>query len=497
MISSSPRENANVSDVTGRLSEPVVRVHGRLALGLLAVLLLGSVLIPARLTWRVGSLLRENREIIEPARLLISQLEEGIAVETGALREYRITGDLAQLAVYQSAAVDDAARIGELDRLSRVLGEPAVAGVATLKRQMAASRQFNAQAPMQARLRSELARMDAAHDSTLRALSELAGYLRSEAVDRQQRVGASETLSLLVNASLVLLALVAIGVVARLIRREGRLLKAARENRAELHRVMKSRSGLMRGFSHDVKNPLGAADGYAALLTDDVYGPLTTQQKGIVERVRRSIRGALGLIDQLQTIARAETGHLELALEPVDVCELVRATGEEYDATARNHGLALSVDVACDAAIVEADPARAHQILANLVSNAIKYTAQGSVIIRARQYVSGRVPGGRPCAAIEVIDTGPGIPPDRQDHIFHEFVRLAGEDKPGAGLGLAISLRLAHALGGDITVQSEPGRGSTFTLWLPLLSQANRQASFAAAYPGAQPLAMRVHAATH
>jgi signal transduction histidine kinase len=245
------------------------------------------------------------------------------------------------------------------------------------------------------------------------------------------------------------------------------LLNAARERREELERVMKSRSGLMRGFSHDVKNPLGAADGYAELLSTDMYGQLSANQKDIVDRIRHLISRALGLIDQINTLARAETGRLELTLEPVDLGELVRSAGEEYRAAARNRGLALSVDVTAAPPTVETDGARVRQIIGNLMSNAIKYTEAGSVTLRVQQHPSGPVEGRGHAVAIDVIDTGPGIPSEKQAQVFDEFVRLAGAEKPGTGLGLAISRRLAHALRGEITLESEPGRGSTFTLWLP------------------------------
>lgn len=256
------------------------------------------------------------------------------------------------------------------------------------------------------------------------------------------------------------------GHIAALAYEKVRLLDDARAGRAQLERVMQSRSRLMRGFSHDVKNPLGAADGYAALLADGIFGSLGAEQRRSIDRIRRSIGVALALIDDLHELARAETGHLALAIGLVDLGALVHAIGDEYEAAASAHGLSLVVEAAADSTMIETDGARVRQIIGNLLSNAIKYTNAGSVTLRVR-HASPDTADAAGRVAIAVIDTGPGIPREKQHGVFEEFSRLGVVDKPGAGLGLAISQRLAHALGGEITLESEVGRGSTFALHLP------------------------------
>jgi signal transduction histidine kinase/CHASE3 domain sensor protein len=246
-----------------------------------------------------------------------------------------------------------------------------------------------------------------------------------------------------------------------------RLLDEAREGRHELERVMKSRQRLMRGFSHDVKNPLGAADGYADLLGTGIYGDLTVEQTETVKRIRRSIRRALELIDDLHELARAETGNIALRRESVDVAELVRSSGDEYRGAAYASGLPLTVDVADGIAIVQTDGVRVRQIIGNLLSNAIKYTTTGAITVRVRQHSASTTEKIPSSVDIEVIDTGRGIPADKLEYIFDEFSRLDTTDKPGAGLGLAISKRLAEAMHGEITVSSEVGLGSRFTLRIP------------------------------
>jgi PAS domain S-box-containing protein len=253
-----------------------------------------------------------------------------------------------------------------------------------------------------------------------------------------------------------------------------RLLSAERDARAEaerqrdeLERVTESRARLMRGFSHDVKNPLGAADGWARVLEDGVYGELPEKAKHNIGRIRRSIRHALEVIESLHELARTEAGEIPIKAEPVNLHELAKALVEEYRVTAETAALSLRIDTSGRVPPIQTDASRVRQILGNLLSNAIKYTDTGGVTVRP--YLAATGPGGerRAHVKVDVRDTGPGISADQQERLFREFSRLNPGEKHGTGLGLAISQRLAHMLGGTITLQSEQGRGSTFTLWLP------------------------------
>lgn len=263
-----------------------------------------------------------------------------------------------------------------------------------------------------------------------------------------------------------------LGHLAALAYEKVRLFDQEIRGRQRLERVSSSRSRLMRGFSHDVKNPIGAADGYAELLGGGVYGELNAAQHESIARLRRCIHDALGLIDDLHELARAETGHLALSAEMVDVADLLRDVGEEYQAKARSRRLTLTVDVCDDSPLIRTSRTRVRQILANLLSNAIKYTEQGSVSVSAAHRPVGPSGTDGDWVCIEVADTGRGIPSDKLEFIFEEFGRVGDSDQAGAGLGLAISRLIAQALGGQITVSSEPGSGSTFMLWLPLMSGA-------------------------
>ncbi len=239
-----------------------------------------------------------------------------------------------------------------------------------------------------------------------------------------------------------------------------------KEAEIELERITESRAGLIRGFTHDIKNPLGAADGFLSLLAEGIYGGLSAQQNAIIVKARRSIGSALDLINHLMELARAEAGQLEMHNVTTDVGGLVLIIADAFRAQAETKGLSMAVDVPGDLPDIQSDPARVKQVLGNLVSNAVKYTpGGGQITIRA-----SASPSSTPkteSILIEVIDTGPGIPAESQRRLFQEFTRFDPDAAAGAGIGLAISQRIANALGGRISVESEVGKGSTFTLWLP------------------------------
>jgi PAS domain S-box-containing protein len=252
----------------------------------------------------------------------------------------------------------------------------------------------------------------------------------------------------------------------RLLAREREARAEAEQRREELERVTESRTRLMRGFSHDVKNPLGAADGYAQLLEDGILGELSRKQVESIQRIRRSIQTSLHLIHDLLELARAEAGQLEIESVATDVAALAREAVEDFRAQATAAGLGLEVR-ADEALPTETDPARVRQILSNLLSNAVKYTPEGGITVETGRRSDGGGARGVRRIAIDVTDTGPGIPAEKRELIFQEFTRLDPEAQHGAGVGLAISRRIARLLGGDITLESEVGRGCTFTLWLP------------------------------
>jgi len=242
----------------------------------------------------------------------------------------------------------------------------------------------------------------------------------------------------------------------------------ARRQKRDLEQIMEIQTRLVRGFSHDVKNPLGAAQGYASLLEAGVIDDLTPRQRNSVVRIRSSITAALQLIDDLIEYARNKTGKLDFRAEAVDVGEMAREIAEEYRAQIEARGLVLEVEIGEDLPVIQSDRIKIRQILGNLLSNAAKYTESGriSIVVNLRSSeTEGEAAGW---VEASVADTGTGIAPEDHELVFKEFARLDPEKTQGVGLGLAISQWIAEKLGAMIMLESSLGDGSTFTLRLPL-----------------------------
>ncbi len=253
-----------------------------------------------------------------------------------------------------------------------------------------------------------------------------------------------------------------------LLAREQDARAVAERRQSALERVTDSRGRLIRGFTHDVKNPLGAADGYLALLEEGTFGTLVETQRETLARARRSIHHALELIGQLLEVARAEAGQVEIHQQKTDVVEVVRDVADSFRKTAEAKGLALAVELPERPPTVMTDASRLRQVVDNLVSNAVKYTpAGGHVSVNCCESSKG-VEQAAPQVVITVSDDGGGIPKDKLPMLFMEYKRFSPEAAAGEGIGLAISQKIAEALGGEITVDSKVGLGSTFALRLPV-----------------------------
>src|SRR5690606_15705698 len=187
-----------------------------------------------------------------------------------------------------------------------------------------------------------------------------------------------------------------------------------------------------------------------------------------VARIRRTIDEARRLIDELIEVARTGIGQLPIERTEVDLLEAAREMVEEHRATAEAKGLALELRLPEALPPTESDATRIRQVLGNLLSNAVKYTSRGRITVAVTVRQDDGAPRTGRCIAVHVSDTGPGIPREKQHLLFQECQRIEPGVERGAGLGLAMSQRIAQALGGAITVQSEAGKGSTFTFWIPL-----------------------------
>jgi signal transduction histidine kinase len=271
-----------------------------------------------------------------------------------------------------------------------------------------------------------------------------------------------EHLNVLYAAILAPIALVAMGAAMWSGRRVARV---AETERAQVVRAAEARSALLRGVTHDVKNPLGAAAGYAQLLEESVVGPLSEPQLGMVRRIHRLVRMSVQTVSDLLELARADGGDLPVEYAAVDLATIVADLVEDHRGMAQEHGLALRAQT--EPTPLVTDPLRVQQVLANLLSNAIKYTPrEGSIDVRIVRDAKFKQHNDR--VGVEVRDTGPGIPADLRARVFDEFfrVRALGVSTNGNGLGLAISRRIARLLGGDVVHADNDGGGSIFTLWL-------------------------------
>ncbi|HEX2080560.1 MAG TPA: ATP-binding protein [Longimicrobium sp.] len=241
-------------------------------------------------------------------------------------------------------------------------------------------------------------------------------------------------------------------------------LSRARRAAEEANRA---KSQFLATMSHELRTPLNAIGGYAQLLEMGIFGPVTEAQRDHLGRIQRSQEHLLGLINNVLNFARIEAGRVQYATEEVPLRQALQGITELILPQARERGVCLH-PVECEPELrVRADPEKFRQVVLNLLSNAVKFTpAGGSVTLLASAMDDG-------FAAVRVRDTGVGIAPERIGEIFDPFVQVGrhlGSRDEGVGLGLSISRDLARGMGGDLTCESVPGHGATFTLTLPLAS---------------------------
>jgi signal transduction histidine kinase len=251
---------------------------------------------------------------------------------------------------------------------------------------------------------------------------------------------------------------------------------------SELLRVNRMKSEFLANVSHELRTPLNAIVGFVDLLREGVYGELAPRQVKPVERIEASANHLRHLVDQVLDLAKMAAGRLEIHTETIDPRPFVLDVASEIESLVSEKGLSLSLVMGAALPRIRTDPTHLRQILVNLLGNAVKYTNEGGIVIRTRLVdslpdtgpPSVRIPyPTNPWIGIQVIDTGIGIHPADQSRIFEEFEQVdagprGNSAERGTGLGLAISRRLAGLIGGMIELESELGRGSTFTLWLPV-----------------------------
>ena len=244
-----------------------------------------------------------------------------------------------------------------------------------------------------------------------------------------------------------------------------RLFDEIQDKNRQLAEASENKSQFVSSMSHELRTPLNAIIGLTEMMVTNAARFGTEKAQEPLQRVNRAGTHLLGLINQVLDLSKIEAGKLELNPQTVQLAPLI----EEVIGTARQlaeqNKNRLVVDAQENLGALTVDPMRLRQILLNLLSNACKFTKEGEVKLRAR-----RVADGRDWIELSVSDTGIGMTPEQQAKLFEEFTQAdatTAQRFGGTGLGLAITRKLARMMGGDVTVTSEPGKGSVFTVRLP------------------------------
>ncbi|MFG3603637.1 sensor histidine kinase [Micromonospora chersina] len=233
------------------------------------------------------------------------------------------------------------------------------------------------------------------------------------------------------------------------------------EKSAQLRAASESKSRFLANVSHELRAPVTAIIGLSRLLADSASDPLTAEQARQVGLIRSSAADLLGLVNELLDLAKAESGRLEANWAEVDLRGLFGQLRGTLRALATRPEVELVVEEPPAPATVRSDEVLLAQVLRNLLHNGLKFTERGEVRLRAER--RGDV------WSLSVTDTGAGIPPELHERIFEEFYQVPGTTRVGGtGLGLPYARRLVTLLGGTLELTSEPGRGSTFTVVLPV-----------------------------
>jgi PAS domain S-box-containing protein len=231
----------------------------------------------------------------------------------------------------------------------------------------------------------------------------------------------------------------------------------------EVERANRLKSEFLASMSHELRTPINALIGYSALLLDGVLGDVNVKQRDALSRCRAAAEHLLALINDILDLARIEAGKMPLHVEHVLLRDVIVEVTQQIEPLVRKKQLDFVIEVAADCPAIESDRTRIKQVLLNLLSNAVKFTNQGSVAINATC-----VPGG---VRIDVVDTGIGIRQSDLQAIWEDFRQVdqsRTREFGGTGLGLSITRKLLERLGGSVTVQSDYGTGSTFSVYLPL-----------------------------
>jgi PAS domain S-box-containing protein len=231
----------------------------------------------------------------------------------------------------------------------------------------------------------------------------------------------------------------------------------------ELQKANRLKSEFLASMSHELRTPLNAIMGYAALLSDRIYGDVNDRQEEGLRRIHVSAEHLLALINDILDLAKIEAGKMPLHLSPVSVALVVAEISQQVEPIVRRKQLSFSTDLPNGLPVMMSDGTKIKQVLLNLLSNAVKFTNKGGVTVRVRVE--------NDMVRVDIEDTGIGIRSEDLEAIWEDFRQVdqsRTREFGGTGLGLSITRKLIQALGGSIRVQSEYGTGSTFSVALPV-----------------------------
>jgi signal transduction histidine kinase len=251
-----------------------------------------------------------------------------------------------------------------------------------------------------------------------------------------------------------------------------RLFDEIQDKSRQLEEASKHKSQFLANMSHELRTPLNAILGYTELIADGVYGDTPEKVQATLKRIITNGRHLLGLINDVLDFSKIEAGQLILSLTDYSMKDVVHNVYGAVEPLAAEKKLAFKVEIAPDLPTGHGDERRLTQVLLNLVGNAIKFTDEGGVTIKAT-LKDGMF-------AVAVVDTGSGISEEDQKKLFQEFQQADSsttKKKGGTGLGLAISKRIIEMHGGRIWLESKLGAGSTFTFTIPVCAEQAKRAT--------------------
>ena len=427
-----------------------MRLRAWLSLGFVIGALALLVAAPFVTSWRVASIRRRVIDVTNRAEVLESEFEAAFAeevVDASADSDSLVQSDSDRvLAISLEQATER-----PLDSLVRLIGGSVMVQLEAVR---AAEQQWRALDPPDHLLLSAAARdrRAVAGRQVIHAAERLHNELAALSKTSSDEAHRLMQIDMMVSAGLGIIGLVAMAIVVALARK--------------LERSTELRATLVNGVAHDVKNPLGAAAGYADLLGEGAAGPLNEQQAEMVVRVKRLIGTAQQTVAELVDLARVDAGEYSIDRRDTDLVATLQRIIDDHQSEAAQKSIALSLSPPVDSFWMKTDGNRVRHVVENLLSNALKYTPTGGVVNVALRVADG----AKPRACISVRDNGPGVPVRAREHLFDPFYRVPSSEHHvrGSGLGLAISHRIARLLGGDLTVSDTPGGGSDFVLTLPM-----------------------------